>query len=351
MWTLASWQLITTVCSQMHWILYIEFVFRKKMKYNSFLCFTIVFCCVYHAAAQLPPDRKPIDLPRKSRFIEKIQIAANVVFSAPLPANRIIAKAQEIMEMRRELKDLLQNYSIDDVQDMSVAGTLMRLMPFVPAHNKTIRIPRNSSIIDNDFSNEATFDLPDSDQFAASTAVVSFQDETNATQLDSRIMSPLVGLSFFNGSGDEKPIKNLANKIRIKIPLKFMDDATFSSKRLVCKYLDVATSTFRTDGVFTDQITKTHAYCNTSHLTDFVVMDDNSTLSSTTTTPAYTLSTTTSNYTLSTTTPPRTTTAKGKDCPFLSDCNPSPNVAFVLNPSTAILFFACVLVLVEINQF
>jgi hypothetical protein len=256
------------------------------------------------------------------------------------------------MDMRRELKDLLQNYSIDGVQDMSIGGTLMRLMPFVPAHNKSIRIPRNNSILDNDFFNEATFDLPDSDQFAASTAVVSFQDETNATLLDSRIMSPLVGLSFFNDSGDEKPIRNLANKIRIKIPLKFMDDATFSSKRLVCKYLDVATSTFRTDGVFTDLITKTHVYCNTSHLTDFVVMDDNSTVSSTTTTtPGYTLSTTTRASILTNTTPASTTTAKGKDCPFLSDCNSSPNTAFVLNPSTAILFFACLLVLVEINQF
>lgn len=304
------------------------------MKNTIFFSLTIIFGV---ALAQYPNYRSPLNATHKSGFRDRFQVSTQ---TAATLTDKLNAKANEITQMRQELKTLLQTYSIDGIEDMFTIGRLMRMIPFTPQQNKTIRVPRNSSIGNEDDTNEAKFELPDSDQFHASTAVVSFEQ---GTELDSRIMSPLVGLAFYNDNGDERPIKNLTNKIRIKIPLIPMDPAIIPTKRFVCKYFDVSSRTFKTDGVSMDQQTPTHVYCNTSHLTQFCVFceDIYHILSPRTTTLANPNQTTRVG----------TTVPRGKDCPFLTDCEPKPSAGVLFGPSTAILFFSLVLVLAEINYF
>jgi len=348
------------------------------MQNTIFFVFVVVFFSLFFSTwAQAPLSKNPFNFANRNTFVHLHQNLANAVKNAQTPFDKRGAKASEITNLRQELKALLQNYTIDSMQDMSIAGKLMRVLPFVPNQNKSIRIPRNDTINEEDRDNEATFELPDDDQLSNLTnAVVSFEDETNSSELDGLLMSPLVGLSFYNESGDEKHIQNLTNKIQIKIPLKRMDDATYNSKRFVCKYFDVATGSFKTDGVTFVSKAKTHVFCNASHLTDFGVFDDNSSFTSTTTlatsnttsvivastdanlnTSAPLLSTTTSaivattSANLNTSAPPRyTTTSKSKDCPFLYDCE-TPNGGLILGPSMAFVVIACVIVLAEINIF
>ena len=230
---------------------------------------------------------------------------AAVVTAIPKTEEILNSRVQEIQSLRTEVQSFLTQYKIDNGEEIvaTSVGKIMKLVTFRPidVNNKTIRI-------DNNYSSgvaEAFFQMPDGVsgqpwEICNNTALVTFDSDFvgSSSGGDSELLSPVMGLSLFNESGIETRIKNLSKKIKIQIPLKPMNQSFFDSLRskIRCGYFDLTLKRFLVDGVDTVDVQRTHAICNTSHLTDFGVFSTDTT-------------TNVSN--------------RLKDCLFFSDCDTS----------------------------
>jgi len=232
---------------------------------------------------------------QKSEFIEKMKNATrlpkpmpvtqhNNQGPVPLPLDQ---RMQAVHAVRDEVKAFLTAVKLEQQEDMFVRSKLMRFLPSHLMHknNLTLRIPGNTAA-----DNDTSFELPDemSEWIANTTVLLTREDD--AMDNESEVMaaaglqSPVVGLSFFNETGDEQPVTHLKQPICMTIPLRNMSLDVFQriQSKLKCKYWDALQSVFKTDGMETVRVLPTHVVCNASHLTEFGVLEeDNATIATT----------------------------------------------------------------------